>query len=369
MSNSFGKLFTVTTFGESHGGGVGVVVDGCPPKVAIDLDKVQRFLDRRRPGQSHLSTPRAELDKVECLSGIENGLSLGTPICLFVRNKDAKKGHYSDMTKVFRPSHADFTTQAKFGIRAASGGGRASARETVGRVAGAAIAEQAMAAILPGIEVVAYVDRVKHVSAEVSGPETLSREELDKNPLRSPEGKWLTEMEKVIIDAKKSGDSVGGSITCYVKNVPVGLGAPVFDKLQADLAKACMSLPATRSFEIGLGSEATYLKGSDHNDPFIEKQKDGRRVIGTATNRSGGIQGGISNGEDIYFKIGFKPVATVFKKQETVNEKMEKVEFQPKAGRHDPCVLPRAVPMVEAMASLTIFDHFLRQKVYGLHES
>jgi chorismate synthase len=355
MGNSFGHIYRVTTFGESHGGAVGVVIDGCPPGYRIDLEKVQTWLDRRRPGQSHLASPRDEKDRVECLSGLIENVTLGTPLTLIVRNEDMKQDHYSDLTQVYRPSHADYTTDAKYGIRAASGGGRASARETIGRVAAAAVAEQILEAMIPGFAVVGMVDRVKDIQAEI--PAQLSRAAVESNALRCADEANRKAMEALILQAKKTGDSVGGTIVCVIQNCPAGLGEPVFDKLEADLAKAMMSLPASKGFEVGLGFQSTYLLGSEHNDAF--EMRDGR--VRTSSNRSGGIQGGISNGETISMRIAFKPVATIFKEQKTVTRAGEDVTMKPKAGRHDPCVLPRAVPMVEAMALLCVMDHYLRQ--------
>ena len=361
MPNTFGHVFRVTTFGESHGGGVGVVIDGCPPGHQINLERVQHWLNRRRPGQSYLTSPRAEEDLVECLSGLENNISLGTPICLVVRNKDAKKDHYSDMSNIYRPSHADFTTDAKFGLRAKSGGGRASARETIGRVAGAAIAEQILESLAPELRVVAWVDSVHQIDAVIANPEKVTRKIVDEHPLRCPDKKNRKLMEELILRAKDHGDSVGGTIRCVVTGTPAGLGDPVFDKLEADLAKSLMSLPATKGFEVGMGFGSTKLYGSEHNDAFTTvKEKSGSR-IGTTTNRSGGIQGGISNGEPILVRVAFKPVATIFKEQNTVDSVGRKKKFKPEAGRHDPCVLPRAVPMVEAMVTLVMLDHLLRQ--------
>lgn len=357
--NTFGELFRVTTFGESHGGAVGVVIDGVPAGFDLDLTLVQNFLNRRRPGQSHLSSPRDEKDQVQCLSGLSHGKTLGTPLTLIVHNEDFKPEHYSDMTQVFRPSHGDYTTFAKWGIRAPSGGGRSSARETIGRVAAAAVAEQLLAAHLPKLRVVAYVDRVKDVSAQITDPEKISRQEVDAHPLRCPDKKHRDAMEAVIVAAKKKGDTVGGTIFCYISGCPVGLGAPVFDKLEADLAKAMMSLPASKGFEVGSGFAGTQLYGSEHNDAFVQSDQG----VKTATNRSGGIQGGISNGETIYFRVAFKPVSTIFQTQRTVNDLGQEVDFKPQGGRHDPCVLPRAVPMVESMALLVVMDHYLRQVV------
>ncbi len=357
MANTFGQLFRITSFGESHGGAVGVVIDGCPAGHKIDLSFIQEQLDRRRPGQSHLASPRGELDRVECLSGLVNGISLGTPITLIVRNQDAKQDHYDDLKDVYRPSHADFTTDAKYGVKAPSGGGRASARETIGRVAAAAVAELVLRQLIPGFKVVGYVDRVKDIQARTDYGESLTRELVENHPLRCPDETNRDAMEKLIIQAKKSGDSVGGTIFCGISQCPVGLGEPVFDKLEADLAKAMMSLPASKGFEVGMGFASTYLYGSEHNDAFINQ--DGK--IRTQSNRSGGIQGGISNGEFIYMRVAFKPVATIFKEQQTVDRQGQELVMKPKAGRHDPCVLPRAVPMVEAMALLCVMDHVLRQ--------
>jgi chorismate synthase len=360
MPNTFGHLFRITTFGESHGGGVGVVIDGCPPNIKIDLDKIQHWMNRRRPGQSHLSSPRGEKDLIQCLSGLEKGLSLGTPIALLVMNEDKLPGDYDDMKKVFRPGHADYTTWAKYGIAAGSGGGRASARETIGRVAAAALAEQVLAAIVPDLSVIGWVDSVKGERATGIDPGTVTRAEVDAHPLRCPDQKNQARLEKIITDAKDAGDTVGGTIACVIRGMPLGLGDPVFDKLEADLAKSVMSLPASKGFEVGMGFAATELLGSEHNDPFTS---DTSGKIRTTTNKSGGIQGGISNGEDVYFRVAFKPVSTIFKEQETVDQTGKKVTLKPKSGRHDPCVLPRAVPMVEAMALLVVMDHVLRQKV------
>ena len=356
--NTLGHLFRITSFGESHGPAIGVVIDGCPPGHKISLPKVQAWLDRRRPGQSRLTSPRSEKDQVLCLSGLENGITLGTPLTLVVHNKDMAKGHYKDLSQLFRPSHADYTTIAKYGIGASSGGGRASARETIGRVAAAAIAEQLLASLMPAFKVVAFVDSVKDITAKITHPARLTRAMVEKSAMRCPDTKARTAMERLIDEARDAGDSVGGTIFCGINGVPPGLGEPVFDKLEAELAKAMMSLPASKGFEIGMGFASTLLAGSAHNDAFY--MDDGQ--VRTRTNRSGGIQGGISNGEFIYMRIAFKPVATIFKPQETVTHAGRKAVMQPKGGRHDPCVLPRAVPMVEAMALLVIMDHFLRQQ-------
>ena len=358
MSSTFGQIYRCTTFGESHGGAVGVVIDGCPAGYKISTEAIQAWLNRRRPGQSHLSTPRGEPDQVEIVSGLLDNVTLGTPITMMVRNKDARSDHYNDLKQVYRPSHADYTTDAKYGIRSAAGGGRASARETIGRVAAAAIAEQILQQILPDFEIVGWVDSVKDIKANIEKPEQVTRIQCEGHPLRCPDEISRKKMEKIIIDAKKNGDSVGGTIFCGIKGVPPGLGEPVFDKLEADLAKSMLSLPACKGFESGLGFAATLLFGSEHNDPFIKQEGQ----IRTTSNHSGGIQGGISNGEYIYIRTAFKPVATIFKSQQSVTKDGEETTVKPKAGRHDPCVLPRAVPMVEAMAILTIMDHFLRQQ-------
>ncbi len=359
MPNTFGHSYRITTFGESHGGAVGVVIDGCPPGYKLDLTLVQAWLDRRRPGQSAISSPRNEKDRVECLSGLDQGVTLGTPLTLMVRNEDAIPSHYSDMSQVFRPSHADYTTLTKYGVRPGSGGGRASARETIGRVAGAAVAEQILAAKIPGFAVVGFVDSVKGVKATIPDAGAVERAAVEAHMLRCPDERSRDQMTKIITDAQQKGDTVGGTIACVVRGVPVGLGDPVFDKLEADLAKAMMSLPASKGFEIGLGFQSTELFGSEHNDAFTN---EGGKIR-TATNRSGGIQGGISNGEQIYFRVAFKPVSTIFKEQDTVDAAGKAQKLKPKAGRHDPCVLPRAVPMVEAMATLVIMDHWLRQRM------
>ena len=358
MASRFGRLFSVATFGESHGGGVGVVVDGCPAGLAFDVAQVQAQLTRRRPGQSALTSPRDEKDQVEVLSGIDpdTGKTLGTALAMLVRNENQKSKDYGTMTDLYRPSHADYTYDAKFGLRAIAGGGRASARETIGRVAAGALAEQLLAHWF-GVQIVAYVASVADVEAPLPDEATLSRAEVDQNDVRCPDPAAATRMIEAIEEARTGRDSVGGVIRCVLRNVPAGLGEPVFDKLTADLAKAMMSLPATRGFEIGDGFQATRLRGSQHNDAFYREGE----AVRTRTNHSGGIQGGISNGEPIRFAVAFKPVATIFLPQETVTRAGESVTFQAK-GRHDPCVLPRAVPMVEAMAALVLVDHVLRQR-------
>jgi chorismate synthase len=362
MSSSFGKLFSVTTFGESHGGAVGVVVDGCPAGHPFDLPRIQAQLNRRRPGQSALTSPRDEKDQVEVLSGIDpdSGNTLGTSIAMLVRNENQKSKDYGNLAELYRPSHADFTYEAKYGLRAVAGGGRASARETIGRVAGGALAEQLLAH-WSGVEIVAWVSSVADIEAPLPDEELLGRGDVDRHDVRCPDAAAAERMTDAIEAARKDRDSVGGVVRCVIRNLPSGLGEPVFDKLTADLAKAMLSLPATRGFEIGEGFASTRLRGSQHNDAFY---REGERVR-TRSNRSGGIQGGISNGESIRLAVAFKPVATIFLPQETVTRSGESVIFQAK-GRHDPCVLPRAVPMVEAMAALVLVDHFLRQRVARL---
>ena len=354
MSSSFGKIFRVSTFGESHGGAVGVILDGCPPKLKIDIDLVQNELDRRRPGQSDITTPRNEEDKLEILSGLKEGVTLGTPIAMMVRNKDQRPADYSNLEQVFRPSHADGTYHLKYGIQAGSGGGRASARETIGRVAAGAIAKQLLETLF-NTEILSWVKRIHDIDSEIN-KDKVSISKIDSNIVRCPDEKVAAKMIERIKQLKQQGDSCGGVVECLVRNVPSGLGMPVFDKLEADLAKALMSLPATKGFEIGSGFSGTFLKGSEHNDSFIRSDNINR--LRTTSNNSGGIQGGISNGENIDMKIAFKPTATIGKEQQTVNVDGNEVLLKAK-GRHDPCVLPRAVPMVDAMVALVLADHLL----------
>ena len=356
MGSSFGQLLRISTFGESHGGAVGVILEGCPPRLPLDLAAIQAELDRRRPGQSRITTPRREDDRVEILSGLLDGLTLGTPIAMVVRNQDQRPQDYREMEVAFRPSHADATYQAKYGIQARSGGGRASARETIGRVAAGAIAKQLLARVA-GTEVIAWVRRIHTIEASID-PATVSLEAVEANIVRCPDGASAERMIERIEAIGRDGDSCGGVIECLVRRPPVGLGMPVFDKLEADLAKAVMSLPATKGFEIGSGFAGTLLLGSEHNDAFLPSE-DGR--LRTATNNSGGIQGGISNGEPITLRVAFKPTATIRKEQQTINAAGEATTLAAK-GRHDPCVLPRAVPMVEAMVALVLADHLLRQQ-------
>jgi chorismate synthase len=354
MPNSFGKLFTITTWGESHGGGVGVVIDGCPPGLPIDAAEIQAELDRRRPGQSSIVTQRKEADAVTILSGVFEGRTTGTPISMMVANTDARPEAYAEMREKFRPSHADYTYQAKFGLRDHQGGGRSSARETIGRVAAGAIARKILAKAA-GVEVRAWVSRIHDIEMPVL--ESLpTLEAVEASPVRCPDAATAARMIERIEAVRAEGDSVGGVIECRARGVPAGLGEPVFDRLDAELAKAMLSLPATKGFEVGSGFAGTFLKGSQHNDAF--ESRDGR--VRTATNRSGGVQGGISNGEDIVFRVAFKPTATILKAQRTVDTSGAETELAAR-GRHDACVLPRAVVIVEAMTALVLVDHWMRQ--------
>ncbi|KAK7688089.1 hypothetical protein QCA50_008459 [Cerrena zonata] len=379
--STFGTLFRVTTYGESHCASVGAIIDGCPPGLPLEPQDVQTQLSRRRPGQSNLTTPRDEKDLVHLQSGIEHGITLGTPIGLLVKNEDQRPRDYTETDLYPRPSHADWTYLEKYGVKASSGGGRSSARETIGRVAAGAIAEKYLK-LAYGIEIVAFVSSVGKVRLPsiVSPPsqvaeedddvvedalseefvnllKTITREEVDKFPTRCPHAETSEKMTKRIIKAKESQDSIGGTVTCVIRNVPSGLGEPVFDKLEAKLAHAMLSIPATKAFEIGSGFRGTEIPGSKHNDAFITRE-DGK--MGTKTNWSGGVQGGISNGEDVYFRIGFKSPATISQAQQTAQYDGTPGTLAAR-GRHDPCVVPRAVPIVEAMASLVIMDHVLIQ--------
>src|SRR6266446_3170920 len=356
MASQFGVLFRVATWGESHGGGVGVVVDGCPPRIALTPEDIQRQLDRRRPGQSEIVTPRDEKDRCQILSGVFEGKTLGTPISVFVKNEDARPEAYREMQSAYRPSHADFTYEAKYGIRNWQGGGRASARETIGRVAAGAIAKKVLTTLFPKIEVVAFVRQIHQIVAEINKSKVKTAD-VEASIVRCPDKTVAKNMIDLIEKTRADGDSLGGVIECVARNVPPGLGEPVFDKLEADLAKAMLSLPATKGFEIGSGFSATRMFGSEHNDAF---EKRGGR-ISTRTNFSGGIQGGISNGEEIYFRVAFKPTATIAREQDSVTSSGKRTKLAAR-GRHDPCVLPRAVPMVEAMTALVLCDHALRQK-------
>jgi len=355
MANSIGQLFRITTWGESHGGGVGVVVDGCPPRLKLTEADIQPDLDRRRPGQSSIVTPRKETDSVQILSGTFGGRTLGTPIAMWVKNTDQRSEAYNEMAEKFRPSHADYTYQAKFGIRAWPGGGRTSARETIGRVAAGAVARKILREKF-GVEVLACVSQVQNIAARVN-VEKLKLAEVESNIVRCPDQVVAQKMIRLIEKTRGEGNSVGGIVTGVARGVPPGWGEPVFDRLEADLAKAMLSLPATKGFEIGSGFAGSLMTGLQHNDPF--RMRGGK--VRTATNHSGGIQGGISNGETIYFRVAFKPVATVMHEQDTVSTKLKNTTLKGR-GRHDPCVLPRAVPMVEAMTALVLVDHALRHK-------
>jgi len=355
MASSFGQLFRITTWGESHGGGVGVVVDGCPPRLKLSEADIQPDLDRRRPGQSKIVSPRQESDTVQILSGTFAGRTLGTPICLWVKNTDARPEAYAEMKTKFRPSHADFTYFAKYGIRNWQGGGRASARETVGRVAAGAIAKKILRERF-GVETLAYVKQVQKIIARVN-PDRVKLKDVEANIVRCPDRPTAEKMIRLIEKTRRAGDTVGGIVEGIARGVPVGWGEPVFDKLEADLAKAMLSLPASRAFEIGSGFGGILLTGRQHNDPFRAK----RGTVFTTTNFSGGIQGGISNGQTVFFRVAFKPVATVMHPQNTVDVRLHNTTLKGR-GRHDPCVLPRAVPMVEAMTALVLVDHALRHR-------
>ena len=356
MSSSFGSVFKISTWGESHGVGVGVVIDGCPARVPLTREMIQAELDRRRPGQSDIVTPRNEADSVEILSGVLDGLTLGTPIALSVRNKDQRSTAYDEMQHTYRPSHADYCYDAKYGIRAWAGGGRASARETIGRVAAGAVARAVVQAICPQVEVLAWVQQV-HTIVCPTPADDVRAEVVEANIVRTASPESAEQMADAIRRARSAGDSLGGVVACTVRNCPVGLGDPVFDKLEATLAHAMLSIPACKGFEVGSGFSAPQFKGSEHNDPFY---MDGDRVR-TRTNNSGGIQGGISNGEPINMRLAFKPTATLMIEQETVNDAHQPATLRGK-GRHDACVLPRAVPVVESMVWLTLCDHLLRQR-------
>ena len=355
MSSSFGDLFRVTTFGESHGPGVGCVIDGCPPRLPLTEGDIQAQLDRRRPGQSEFTTPRKEGDRVRILSGIENGITLGTPLALFVENQDQRPGDYAELQRAPRPSHADYTYLAKYGIHASSGGGRASARETIGRVAAGVVAERFLAHRF-NIEIVAWVDAIGTERASVD-PARVSRSAVDAGAVRCPDAAAAAVMEKRIAEARDAKDSLGGIVACACRGLPAGWGEPVFDKLEARLAQAMLSIPATKGFEVGSGFEGTRMRGSEHNDAFVARPGG---TLGTATNRSGGIQGGLSNGEPVLFRVAFKPTATIGRPQQTAAYDGTPMTLEAR-GRHDPCVLPRAVPIVEAMAALVLADLALFQ--------
>jgi chorismate synthase len=353
MANSFGHLFRITTWGESHGGGVGVVIDGCPPGLALTEADIQPDLDRRRPGQSKIVTPRKESDTIMILSGTFEGKTLGTPISMWVKNEDARPEAYSEMAQKFRPSHADYTYQAKYGLRNWQGGGRSSARETIGRVAAGAVAKKILRELFK-VEVLAYVSQVQKIQAQVDR-DKVKAADIERNIVRCPDDTAAERMIRLIEKMRKAGDSVGGIVQGVARGVPPGWGEPVFDRLEADLGKAMLSLPASKAFDVGSGFDSILMTGREHNDPF--RSKNGK--VYTTSNRSGGIQGGISNGETIYFRVAFKPVATVMHEQDTVDLNYQNTTLKGR-GRHDPCVLPRAVPMVEAMTALVLLDHAMR---------
>lgn len=356
MSSSFGTLYRVSTFGESHCKGVGVVIDGCPPGLQLTEADIQPQLDRRRPGQSSFSTDRQEKDQVTIISGTENGRTLGTPIALQVANKDQRPQDYGEMADIPRPSHADYTYQMKYGIKASSGGGRSSARETIGTVAAGAVAEKVLREKF-NVEIIAWVESAGDITAAEQDLLTITRQQVDASPIRCPDLNAAAKMQALIAELKEAGDSTGGIVSCVIRNVPVGLGEPTYEKLEAKLAQAMLAIPATKGFEIGSGFAGTRLRGSQHNDPFVAKDSG----LGTATNNSGGIQGGISNGEPIFFRIAFKPPATIALPQPTVDFDGNSVLLEAK-GRHDPCVVPRAVAIVESMAALVLLDMALRQE-------
>ena len=356
MASTFGTLFRISTWGESHGGGVGVVIDGCPPRLPLSEEDIQPDLDRRRPGQSDIVTPRKEADTCKILSGVFRGVTLGTPISIMVPNTDARPEAYTEMETHFRPSHADFTYQSKYGVRNWEGGGRSSARETIGRVAAAAVAKKILRALFPDIEILAWVSRIHDIESRVDA-NSVTLDAIESNAVRCPDPAAAETMIARIKKIRSEGNSVGGLIDAAVRGMPVGLGEPVFDRLEADLAKAMLSLPATKGVEVGSGFAGTLLTGAEHNDPF--EIRDGR--VHTKTNLSGGVQGGISNGEPLTFRVAFKPTATISKPQSTVTVEGSESTLAAR-GRHDPCVLPRAVVMVEAMTALVLVDHALRQR-------
>lgn len=378
MSSITNKLFRITTFGESHGKAIGVVIDGCPAGIELNLEKIQAQLERRKPGQSYLTTQRKEKDQFEILSGIYEGKTLGTPICFVVYNTDVKSDDYLKWADIYRPSHADYTYHAKYGYRTPIGGGRASVRETIGRVIAGTVAEQILKEDL-GIETIAWVDSIGNIESNTFQNPPKTREEVDQSLVRCPDLEASEKMIREIEKTKKEGDSLGGTIGVIVRNVPPGLGEPVFDKLEAELGKACLSIPACKGFESGSGFSGTKLKGSQHNDEFyiesketseqLEKKREIKRIFGienvldlkTKTNFSGGIQGGISNGMPILLRLAFKPTATIHKVQNSVSESGEAVELLA-GGRHDPCVLPRAVPIVESVVNLVLIDMYFRQR-------
>jgi len=359
MGNTFGKIFRVTTFGESHGAAIGAVIDGCPPRLPLSENDIQAQMNRRRPGQSAYTTARKESDRVRILSGVEKSITLGSPIMILIENEDTRANDYEELQNIPRPSHADFTYRLKYGVTSTSGGGRASARETAARVAAGAVAEKFLK-LSHNIQITAWVSAIEDVEWEPDSIAHITREIVDKSPVRCPEPTISARMEKAVAKAKNDGDSVGGIISCICRNVPAGLGEPVFDKAHALLGAAMLSIPACRAFEIGDGIEGSRMRGSVHNDLFVKKENR----IGTETNRSGGIQGGITNGEDVFFRVAFKPTATIRIEQKTVDYDGNEITLPPSKGRHDPCVLPRAVPVVESMAALVLADLILQAGMY-----
>jgi chorismate synthase len=360
--SSFGTVFKVSTFGESHGKAIGVIIDGCPAGLAIDEAFIQSELDRRRPGQSKIVTQRDESDTAQILSGVFEGKSTGHPIGMVIYNEDQRSKDYSHIADKYRPSHADFTYQMKYGFRDYRGGGRSSARETAARVAAGAVAKLLLQHY--GISINAYVSQVGHIKT-ISDYKSLNFNDIESTPVRCPELETAEKMIALIQEIKKAGDTIGGVVTGVVQGCPVGLGEPAFDKLHADLGKAMLSINAAKGFEYGSGFDGITMRGSEHNDAFYVENTEGPLRARTRTNHSGGVQGGISNGEDIYFRVAFKPVATIIMGQESVNEDLESVEVTGR-GRHDPCVLPRAVPIVESMTALVLADHFLRHRMSQL---
>ncbi|HWY80040.1 MAG TPA: chorismate synthase [Candidatus Sulfotelmatobacter sp.] len=358
--NTFGQLFRITTFGESHGGAVGVVIDGCPPNIAITEEEIQKDLDRRKPGQSKITSPRKEQDTIHILSGIVDGRTTGTPILLLAYNQDVRSEDYLQLQNVYRPGHADYTYQTKYGIRDYKGSGRASARETLARVAAGTIAKKYLKEKL-GIDFLSYVEQVGDIKTTVDF-NSVTAQQIESNIVRCPDQQIAKKMIKLIEEIRDDGDSIGGVIRGVIRHVPAGLGEPVFDKLPADLAKAMISINATKGFEYGSGFEGVKMRGSQHNDSLYTNENDDIKM---KTNNAGGTLGGISNGETIYFRVAFKSVSTIKKRQQTVTKEKEKIQLEA-SGRHDPCVLPRAVPIVDAMAALVIIDHYLRHKAQNL---
>ncbi len=358
--NSFGQLFRITTFGESHGGAVGVVVDGCPPGLRLSEQDIQKELDRRKPGQSKITTPRKEQDEIHILSGLFEGQTTGTPILLIAYNEDTRSQDYQELKNLFRPGHADYTYLMKYGIRDWRGSGRASARETLARVAAGTIAQKYLKEIL-GIEFLSYVEQVGSIKTSVA-MDSVTKDSIDSNIVRCPDPKTAKKMIQLIEEVKKDGDSIGGIVKGIIRGLPAGIGDPVFDKLPAELAKAMLSINATKGFEIGSGFAGSELRGSQHNDDFVI---DENNTIGTKTNNAGGVLGGISNGDTVYFRVAIKPVSTISKLQNTVSVDHQAVTVQAQ-GRHDPCVLPRAVPIVDAMAAIVVLDLYLRHKAQNI---